>query len=94
MTETQLALPFQRQSRTSRAAATSMADRAPSIRDRILVSLRQSPATDLELEERLSLKGSTVRPARIALTARGLLRASECTRTAPSGREATVWEAV
>ncbi len=46
--------------------------------------------TDMELQTRGKTQAN-LRPRRIECTAQGLLKDSGLTRTAPSGRQATVW---
>lgn len=90
MSEEQLSLPFQRHSDTSREAASSMRNRAQSIRERVYLMLKARPMTDEELSMALGIKGDTIRPRRIELV--NLERVYEVgKRRTASGRNASVW---
>lgn len=86
--------PYVKSSDTSMAAAKAIRDAQGELCQRVLQSLKdQGPATDQELQARLSMNPDTERPRRIALKTAGLIR--ECgKRKTSSGRSATVWEAV
>ena len=49
-------------------------------------------ACDHEVQEGLRLGGSTVRPRRVALVGKGLVRWAGKYRLTPAGRRAKVWE--
>ena len=90
--------PYQPHSDTSRAAAASQ-PRAQLARyqARVLEVIRQSlayGATDEEIARLFVTIGpNTVRPRRVELVARGLVRDSGIRRATASGRKATVWVA-
>lgn len=50
-----------------------------------------SGRTDGEIEQMAGLAGNTVRPRRVRLVEKGLVRDSGARRRTPSGRPATVW---
>ncbi len=87
-------LPFQKHSDTSREAARLATPNAGTYRRMVLEALRDATEglTDLELQERTGLEGSTERPRRIELVTAGVVRDSGTKRKTPSGRAATVWE--
>ncbi len=82
--------PFQSHSETSKAAALRIEPVAGTLRLKVLEHLRQCPvgATDREIQEALSMAGSTQRPRRIELVADGLVRDSGVRRN-----RSTVWVA-
>jgi hypothetical protein len=82
---------------TSLAAAESMAECAETLRLEVLAYIRKQGAegaTDYELEHRLNMRGSTVRPRRRELVLDGLIEDTGLTRTTDSGRQAAVWVTV
>jgi len=86
--------PYQRHSRTSRKAAKAIEPLLGRLQRRILEYLRfrgERGATDLEMEKDLAIVGSTVRPRRGELVAKGYAKDSGKERPTPSGRSATVW---
>lgn len=89
--------PYQRHSETSRAAAESKKDAAPTEKARVLAFLRErgpQGATDEEMQLHLRMPSSTQRPRRVELVKRGDVASEGCTRRTVSGRKATVWVAV
>lgn len=67
--------------------------RAARVRRDVLAAIVSSPATDLELEERLRVPGSTIRPRRKELLDDGFVTHSGEFRSTASGRKARVYEA-
>lgn len=95
--DTQITLPFQRHSATSRDAAISAEGSAGTLRRQVwsfLMERGTSGATDEEIQTMLELNPSTERPRRIELVNVGLVRDSGRTRLTQSRRKATVWEIV
>ncbi|HXH05393.1 MAG TPA: hypothetical protein VNI83_02265 [Vicinamibacterales bacterium] len=89
--------PYQRHSDTSRAAAYSMRDRAPTVRERIYVFMRDRGAygaTRDEVEVALGLRMQTVNGRIAELKAAGLIRETDMKRATRSGRLAHVFVAV
>ena len=86
---------FVKGSSTSRDAAASMADVAPSLRDRVYQEIWscEDGLTDDELEQRTRLKHQTVSARRRELVLDGFVREAG-KRLARSGRKATVWVVV
>lgn len=77
---------------TSRESARKIASKTSELRERILANLRVTgPATDEQIQERLSLDPSTERPRRVELVKQGLVVDSGKTRLTRSRRPATVW---
>jgi len=68
--------------------------RAETIRGEVLAALRLRPQTDQELAARLKIEGNTLRPRRIELCDRGLVRDSGRRALTKHKRQAIVWEAV
>jgi predicted ArsR family transcriptional regulator len=96
MTEEQLELPFQRASKTSKDAARSMLDKAPSVRERVFITIWRTGRmglTDEEIGDFLGIQGNTVRPRRVELEREGRIVALKIPRKTRSGRLATVWVA-
>lgn len=89
---TQPTLPFVRGSDTSKAAADSMAERVTRLEAMVLdvLDCLEDGATDEEIDRCCRLS-RTLRPRRVALVRRGLVRDSGRTRVTTSGRRATVW---
>ena len=83
--------PFRRGSLTSRQAAASVADKAPTKRDRVLSVLRLGPLTDEQIAARLGMRDNSVRPRRIELARDGLI-VEAGTALTTSGRAATLWK--
>ncbi len=89
--------PCQNRSRTSRAAANALGERAESHFVRYLSWLRERGeygATDDEAQSALSMAGSTQRPRRVKAVELGLVRDSGRERKTRAGRSAVVWVAV
>lgn len=79
-------------SETSLAAAAALSKgRTENLRAIVLVEITRRPSTDQELAEQLELEENTVRPRRIELVQRGLVRDSGERRPTRSGRAAVVW---
>ncbi|MBD3262492.1 MAG: hypothetical protein GF334_12640, partial [Candidatus Altiarchaeales archaeon] len=81
-------------SKTSKKAAKSMEEAAPSLRQKVynyLVALGTKGATDDELEQLTELKHQTVSARRRELVIDGYVRDSGETRASRSGRQATIW---
>lgn len=85
---------FQPHSPSSRAAAVHVAPSADTMRAAVLRVIRESPdgLTDIEIQERLHMNGSTQRPRRVELVERGLVRDSGRKRRSASGVACVVWE--
>lgn len=85
--------PFQRRSGTSRAAASRIRAHQSTLQAKVLAVLlvHEGGLTDLEMQDRLAMKGSTQRPRRVELQEAGLVRRVGTDR-APSGRKAAVWD--
>ena len=86
--------PYQPHSDTSREAAQAIVDKLPALRGnvyRVIHAAGREGVTDLEIEEALSIPGSTVRPRRIELLDMGLIRAAKEKKRTPSGRWAYAW---
>lgn len=95
--DTQLGLPFQSHSKTSKEAAVAIEGSAGTLRHQVwgfLVGRGDAGATDEEIQNMLELNPSTQRPRRIELVNGGLVRDSGRTRLTQSRRKATVWEIV
>lgn len=89
--------PYQRHSRTSRAAAERIEPQTGTLRRWALDAIRKAGdagLTDEELGERIRLDPSTARPRRIELVTAGFVVDSGARRRTRAGREATVWRAV
>jgi hypothetical protein len=90
------ALPAQRHSHTSVAAAEMAAGGAETERRRVLEYIRAqgvAGATDDEVQQALGMPGNTQRPRRRELQKAGLVRITPRTRMTASGRMASVWVA-
>lgn len=86
--------PYQKHSPTSRAAAEAIKPALNALQSRVLAVIRLEPswgATDEDICTVTGLKGSTVRPRRIELCEKGLIKDSGKTRATKRGRQATVW---
>lgn len=85
--------PFVRSSETSRAAALSMYDHAPTQKELVLAAIRTyGPVSDQRIAELTGLPGDSVRPRRVALLNDGLIEQSgEGVTTA--GRKCALWVA-
>lgn len=80
---------------TSQIAAEQIKPCAGTLRARVLSfieSTGQAGATDIEIQDALSMEGNTERPRRGELLKIGLIRDSGRTRKTRSGRAAVVWE--
>lgn len=75
------------------AAYLAKTGRASTLRRQVLASIAASPATDQQLEHRLSVAGNSIRPRRKELLDRGLVEHSGDFRPSPSGRRAKVYRA-
>lgn len=94
MSEQQLEFPmYQRHSDTSRAAAEAIKLSVTLIQAAVLTTIEKAPATDDELCRRLDMQGNTLRPRRVELVKKGLIKDSGEKRKTSSGRKAVVWEA-
>jgi len=86
--------PAQAHSETSQAAARAIDPYAVGLRAQVYFAIARAGAdglTDLEVEAKTGLAGSTVRPRRVELVRLGLVHDSGRTRKTKSGREATIW---
>ena len=87
--------PRQRHSATSCDAADAISGARSALHRRILAALEfvyPAGLTDLELQERCSMRESTERPRRVELVEAGLVRASGDVRVGEGRtRAATVW---
>jgi hypothetical protein len=93
----QPALPFQRHSPTSQAAAESMGNPA-TLRRKVYELLAGAHMgwgrTDEEIQDALGMPANTERPRRRELERAGLVRDSGRKRPTRSGRSAVVWEVI
>lgn len=81
----------------TRRAARPAEARAGNQRDRMLaafIAAGERGLTDFEAADELGISLNSVRPRRVELRERGLIRDSGRTRKAPSGHRAHVWMAV
>jgi predicted HTH transcriptional regulator len=85
-----LTLPAQAHSDTSLEAAKSMITHAETIRSMVYAALAEQPMTDIELSMHLELSENTVRPRRVELAHKGLVK-SVGKKLTPSNRWANVW---
>lgn len=88
--------PFQRHSTTSREAAASKVETAPTERGRVLAFLRACGivgATDDQMQIMLEMNPSTQRPRRVELVEMGHVFDSGVKAKTRTGRNATVWRA-
>jgi hypothetical protein len=84
-------LPFIQHSESSRLAARQLTGKAKSLRQQVFDFLKASgPATDKQIQEALSMEGSTQRPRRIELVERGLVVQMGKVMQ-PNGRVAVAW---
>lgn len=90
---TQETFPYQAHSETSHAAAAAIEPSAATLRQKVLLLLRNTPngATDEQIQWTLDMNPSTQRPRRIELVARGLVRDSGRKGKTQSGRSAVIW---
>ncbi|HEY5552423.1 MAG TPA: hypothetical protein VIK52_11075 [Opitutaceae bacterium] len=88
-----MALPYQKHSPTSKAAALGAAPHALGARERVFNAVAASACglTDEEIQDRLGMNPSTQRPRRIELVADGLVRDMGLSRQTKSGTSAVVW---
>ncbi len=88
--------PYQRHSATSAAAAAAIAPHLNPLQGRVLGAIRHAShgLTDEAIGHVTDLPGNTVRPRRIELLRKGLIRDSGKTRATASGRQAVVWELI
>ena len=99
---TQLAIdfapaPYQRHSRTSRAAAVGIEPKAGTKRALVLAFLRgcgPAGATDEQMQRDIPMSPNTQRPRRVELVAARLIRDSGRVRDTAGGDAAVVWVAV
>ena len=91
--ETYPAIPGWKGQGTSREAAEGIAPRAPTIRERVLASIRHRPATPEQVADRIGEPVMNVRPRCSELSAKGLIVATEIRGKAMGGRKAVVWRA-
>lgn len=86
--------PFVRTSATSRAAALSMYEHAPTQKALVLEAIRaHGPISDQSLAALLGLPENSVRPRRVDLVADGVIEAAGEGRTA-RGRRCQLWRCV
>lgn len=84
--------PAQLHSTTSRMAAASIENHAPTLRQRVYdLICAKGPITDERIAEITKLNPSTARPRRIELVAAGLVMAAPESQKTSSGRQATAW---
>lgn len=78
---------------TSIAAASSIALRAPALREQVFAAIKAKPSTCWEVEDGLDLSHQTAsaRIRELAMACR--IEASGSTRPTQSGRQAIVWQA-
>lgn len=88
-----LMAPFQINSSTSKAAAMSMLEEAPSLRQKVYRLLCTEDHTDYETSMMLNRPENSVRPRRVELVGLGLVEAVG-ERKGPSGRLATLWRGI
>ena len=86
--------PAIRHSRTSVAAAESIAPHLGELQAVVLARIAHEPCTDEEGIESTGLSPSTYRPRRIECVRMGLVIDSGSTRKTRSGRSATIWRTV
>lgn len=87
--------PAQKHSVTSRQAAEAIKQAVPRLQAVVLADLAANgPGTDEELLARTGLAPNTLRPRRVELVLKGLVRDSGRTRPTKSGRSAVLWEVV
>lgn len=88
-------LPFQRASRTSRAAAVAAQPNAELQRARVLAFIRRQRdgATRQEASVALNIPIQSICPRFDDLKKSGAIRDTGCTRKTTTGRAAEVWEA-
>lgn len=88
--------PYQRHSRTSRAAAESIEPKTGTKRAVVLAFLRgrgPAGATDDEMQREIPMGANTQRPRRVELLAARLIRDSGNERNTAGGDAAVVWVA-
>lgn len=86
-------LPFQRHSDTSRAAADSMTEQAPTMRSQVFSIIQHyGPVTDEVGAELAGLSPNTWRPRRVELARAGVIRKADEDGRTRSGRKAARWE--
>lgn len=81
---------------TSKEAAESMKEKAPTLRQKVLeqyILAGPEGLTDWQVQHRLQMKGSTQRPRRWELEKMGLVEPTERMRVTGSGRKARVFRA-
>jgi len=84
-------LPYQRHSRTSKAAADSVTG-AQTQRQAVLAYLKDNGfSTDEQMQKALGMNPSTQRPRRVELVRLGLVMNTGLTGTTSSGRSAVLW---
>lgn len=89
--------PYQRHSRTSRAAAVGIEPKVGTKRGMVLAFLRgcgPAGATDEEMQRGIPMGPNTQRPRRVELVAAKLVRDSGRERKTAGGDAAVVWVAV
>lgn len=86
--------PSQRQDTSVEAAGAYSAATAQRTRSAVLTQITRRPCTDEEIATALSMEGNSVRPRRIELVERGLVRDSGTRRLTKAKRRAIVWELV
>lgn len=86
--------PFQAHSATSREAAIEIYPKAGTLRASVYEALAQAGdagLTDEQIGQQIRMGGNTVRPRRVELVEKGLVRDSGRRRETGSGRKAVVW---
>jgi hypothetical protein len=86
--------PYQRHSRTSKAAAAAIIPKATKLQTQVLDELKRRGsmgATDQELQKALGMLLQTELPRRVELVRAGLVKDSGRKRKTTSGRGAVVW---
>ena len=89
--------PYQKHSKTSRAAAAGIAPKAGTKRAQVLDFLRmagEGGATDEEMQQCIPMNPNTQRPRRGELLADKFIKDSGRTRKTVGGDDAVVWVAV
>lgn len=76
---------------TSQDAADAIAERAPSLRDRVLAELCNGPGTADELAARIGVSVLAARPRTTELSLAGKITDTGLRRSNDSGRMAIVW---
>ncbi len=86
--------PYVQQDTSIEAAGSYSAATAQRTRSAVLTQITRRPSTDEEIATALSMEGNSVRPRRIELVERGLVRDSGDRRLTKAKRNAIVWELI